>query len=244
MIDIKITIGHLYPDLLNLYSDRGNITALLCRLRWRGFEADARAYSLGDDIDFSALDIVLLGGGAEHEQALACKRLRELRDDFAGYVERGDVTLALCGGYQLLGEYFPSGGTTAEGLNILDIRTENEPERFVGNVVAKSHLCDMPVVGFENHSGRTYTGAHEPLGRLVAGRGNNGEDGREGVVYKNLIGTYLHGPLLPKNPQLCDWLLQKAVGNKGYRAALEPLDDSVEISANRYISERFGGKSH
>ena len=243
-MDMVITIGHLYPDLLNQYSDRGNIAAMLCRLKWRGVEARTRAYSLADEIDFSALDIVLLGGGADHEQALVCKRLVDIRDEFADYVEQGGVTLAVCGGYQLLGEYFPACGAAMEGLKILDIRTENRSERFVGNVVADSRLCDMPVVGFENHSGRTYTGNYEPLGRVTTGRGNNGEDGYEGLVYKNLIGTYLHGPLLPKNPQLCDWLLNKAVGNKGCQTSLKPLDDSVEIAANRYIAERFGGNSH
>ena len=236
---MKITIAHLFPDLLNQYSDRGNVTALLCRLRWRGIEAEARPYKLNDELDFSSIDIVLLGGGAEREQMLACERLSALRDDFAGYIERGGVTLALCGGYELLGQSFYAGGAEREGLKILDLRTEKSDRRFVGDVVLASPLCPMPVVGFENHYGKTYIGAHQPLGRVLAGHGNNGEDGSEGVVYQHLIGAYLHGPLLPKNPQLCDWLLQKALANKGYPAALEPLDDAVETAANGVIAARY-----
>ena len=235
---MKITIGHLYPDLLNLYGDRGNITALLCRLHWRGIEAEVREFRLNDDIDFAALDIALLGGGSDREQMLVCKRLRDNREAFAGYIENGGVTIAICGGYQLLGEYYRIGDEIIEGLHILDIRTENEAGRLVGNVVVDSTLCDMPVVGFENHGGRTYIGGHTPLGRVMTGNGNNGGDGCEGVIYKNVIGTYLHGPLLPKNPQLCDWLLEAALKNREWELELAPLDDAIEAEANRYIVER------
>ncbi len=235
---MKITVGHLYPDLLNLYGDRGNIAALLCRLRWRRIEAELKEFRLGDDIDFSALDIVFLGGGSDREQMLVCKRLGEIRGAFANYVERGGVTLAVCGGYQLLGEYYRAGGSMIEGLHILDIRTESEPGRLIGNVVVDSPLADMPVVGFENHGGRTYIGEHEPLGRVVSGHGNNGKDGFEGVVYKNVIGTYLHGPLLPKNPSLCDYLLEAALRNRGHEAPLAPLDDRAETDANRRAAQR------
>lgn len=239
MIHIKLTLGHLFPDLLNMYGDRGNVAALLFRLRWRGIDAEVREYRQRDDIDFSLLDIVFLGGGSDHENVLAVERLRNFRDAFAGYVERGGAAIAVCGGYQLLGEYFPAGGEIIEGLHILDIRTKTGPGRLIGNTVVDSHLCDMPVVGFENHGGRTFIGNHKPLGRTASGCGNNGEDGYEGVVYKNLLGTYLHGPLLPKNPQLCDWLLQRAIEQKDFQASLAPLDDTIETEANRYIVKRF-----
>ena len=236
---MKIVIGHLYPELLNLYGDRGNIAALARRLVWRGIEAEVREYRLADTIDFSELDIVFLGGGSDHEQLLVCRRLLEIRGAFVGYVETGGVTLAVCGGYQLLGEYYRTETDTIEGLRILNMRTEKEAGRLIGNVVIDSPLCSMPVVGFENHGGRTSIGGHEALGRVLTGGGNNGKDGYEGVMYKNLIGTYLHGPLLPKNPELCDWLLGAALTNRGVQAALPPLDDAVETEANRYIAERF-----
>jgi len=239
---MKITIGHLYPDLLNLYGDRGNITALLCRLRWRGIGAEVHEFHLNDNIDFNALDIVFLGGGSDREQMLVCKRLHDTRDAFADYVERGGVAIAVCGGYQLLGEYYRTGNETIEGLHILDVRTQNELGRLIGNVVVDSPLCDMPVVGFENHGGRTYIGHHKPLGRVIIGNGNNGKDECEGVLYKNLIGTYLHGPLLPKNPQLCDWLLQAALSKKGCENELKALDDAVEVAANRYVVKRYAKK--
>ena len=236
---MKITIGHLYPDLLNLYGDRGNIIALSSRLRWRGIEAEVREYRLRDDIVFSELDIVFLGGGSDREQMLVCKRLFDIRGGFAEYAERGGVVLAVCGGYQLLGEYYRVGGEKIEGLGILDIRTENEPGRLIGNVVVESPLSSMPVVGFENHGGRTYTGGHTPLGRVLAGGGNNGRDGAEGVLYKNVLGTYLHGPLLPKNPEIADWMLRAALANKGAALPFTELDDSAEKAANRSAAERF-----
>ncbi|MDR2733606.1 MAG: glutamine amidotransferase [Spirochaetota bacterium] len=239
---MEITIGHLYPDLLNLYGDRGNIMALVRRLEWRGIGAKIREYRLHDDIDFAALDIVFLGGGSDREQMLVCARLREIRSAFADYVESDGAVIAICGGYQLLGEYYRMGDAVIEGLRILDVRTENEPGRLIGNVVIRSPLSSMPIVGFENHGGRTYIGEHTPLGRVITGGGNNGKDGHEGVQYKNVLGTYLHGPLLPKNPELCDWILRAALLRKGYTSELAPLDDTMEITANRAVAERFAGK--
>jgi len=236
---MKITIGHLYPDLLNLYGDVGNIRTLSCRLQWRGIDVEVREYRLHDEIDFSSLDIVFLGGGSDREQKLVHNRLSEIREDFAAYVENGGVTIAICGGYQLLGKYYRIGEEKIDGLNIVDLHTDNEPGRLIGNVVIESELCEMPVVGFENHGGRTYLGEHTPFGRVLVGKGNNGKDGYEGIVYKNLIGTYLHGPLLPKNPQLCDWLLQAAISRKNLGITLTALDDSAETLANEYIVKRF-----
>ena len=242
---MKLTIGHLYPDLLNLYGDRGNIQCFRKRLEWRGIEAEVIPFLSGDKIDFSCLDIVLLGGGSDREQELVCDYLKDIRDDFKQYVEKGGVVLAVCGGYQLLGKYYKTQTKTIEGLAILDITTEWEPERLVKNIILDSPLFDMPVVGFENHGGRTYIGKHTPLGKVFFGYGNTGKSGYEGVVYKNVIATYLHGPLLPKNPQVCDYLLERALKRKyGGDVELAPLADELERSANSYIAERYSDKKY
>ena len=208
----KLTIGHLYPDLLNLYGDRGNIQCFRKRLEWRGMEAEVIPF---------------------------------LSDDFKAYVEDGGVVLAVCGGYQLLGKYYKTNKKTIEGLSILDITTEWQPERLIRNIVLNSPLFEQPVVGFENHGGRTYIGDHTPFGKVFYGLGNTGKSGYEGVIYKNVIATYLHGPLLPKNPQVCDYLLEKALQRKyGEEVKLEPLKDETEKKANSYIADRYSDKKY
>ena len=237
---MKLTIGHLFPDLLNLYGDRGNIQCMVQRLRWRGIDSEVKTYSLEDNIDFENLDIILLGGGSDREQMLVCNRLKEIKDKFKSYVEDNGVVIAICGGYQLLGKYYETDDGKIDGLDIVDIYTVQEKGRLINNIFIESDLCEMPIVGFENHGGRTYINKNKPLGKVVFGKGNNGKSGYEGVVYKNVIGTYLHGPLLPKNPQLCDYLLTKALERKyGGEVILTPLDDSQEKEANDYIYHRF-----
>ena len=237
---MKITIGHLYPDLLNLYGDRGNIQCLMKRCLWRGIEAETIAYELDDRIDFSKLDIVLLGGGSDREQMLVCEKLKEIQKDFKAYVEDNGVVIAICGGYQLLGNYYKTDQGMIEGLKLVDMSTEQGKGRLIGNIVMQSELFDMPIVGFENHGGRTTIGNNRSLGKVLSGYGNDGQSGEEGVVYKNVIGTYLHGPLLPKNPQLADWLILHALQKKyGEQTELLPLDDSQEKEANDYICHRF-----
>ncbi len=238
-MDRKITIGHLYPDLLNLYGDRGNIACLTQRCRWRGIEAETIEFELKDQIDFRELDIVLLGGGSDREQMIVCGKLKEIRQDFKNYVEDDGVVIAVCGGYQLLGEYYQTEEGRLEGLNLVDLYTEQEEGRIIGNIVLESDLVSMPVVGFENHGGRTCIRGNKPFGRVLYGSGNDGRSGYEGVVYKNVIGTYLHGPLLPKNPQISDWLIARALERRYGDSALEPLDDSQEEAANSYIFHRF-----
>ena len=236
----KITIGHLYPDLLNLYGDRGNIQCMMKRCQWRGIGAETIEFKLEDEIDFSRLDIVLLGGGSDREQMLVCNRLQEIQPQFKEYVEDWGVVLAVCGGYQLLGRYYQTDQGKINGLNLVDLYTEQKPGRLIDNIVLQSGLFEMPVVGFENHGGRTYIGDNQPFGRVLYGSGNDGESGYEGVVYKNVIGTYLHGPLLPKNPQVCDYLIAKALERRfGEKVALDALDDKEEREANAYIVNRF-----
>jgi len=247
MTKYSLTIGHLYPDLLNLYGDRGNIIALQRRCIWRGIDVQIKEFKLNDDIDFSSLDIVFLGGGSDREQLLVCNRLKEIKDDINAYVDNNGVVIAICGGYQLLGHYYKLKNETIEGLSILDIYTESGDKRLIGNIVIEStQLRDqkknpLTIVGFENHSGLTYINNHTPLGTVKYGYGNNGKDGSEGVLYKNVIGTYLHGPLLPKNPVLTDYILTKAL-QKAYPDSfegLEPLDDSVENKAHEYMVKRL-----
>lgn len=241
---MKITIGHLYPDLLNLYGDRGNIQCLKMRLQWRGLDAEVLRFGIDDAVDFSKLDIVLLGGGSDREQMIVCRKLQNIRKDFQAYVEDGGTTIAVCGGYQLLGHYYNTPEGKMEGLHLVDLYTEQGSPRLISNIVLKNPIYPYPVVGFENHGGRTYLGeGMKPFGQVVYGHGNNDKDHQEGVIYKNVIGTYLHGPLLPKNPHVCDDLLIRALRRKGFKGGLEPLDDHEEKEANDYIVRRFAGNS-
>lgn len=241
---MNLTIGHLYPDLLNLYGDRGNIQCLMKRCQWRGIDAETITFELGDKIDFSKLDIVLLGGGSDREEKIVCEKLESIKNDFKEYVEDNGVVIAVCGGFQILGNYYAMAEETISGLGIVDIETDRGTDyRLIDNIVLESDLFTMPVVGFENHGGRTNIKNNKPLGKVIYGSGNDGKSGYEGVVYKNVIGTYLHGPLLPKNPQVTDYLISKALERKyGHPVELTELDDTEEKEANEYIYNRFKGK--
>ena len=236
---MELKIGHLYPDLLNLYGDRGNIQCMVKRCQWRGIGASVKEFQLGDQIDFSQLDIVLLGGGSDREQRIVCEKLKTIREDFQSYVEDMGVVLAVCGGYQLLGHYYDTDQGRIEGLSLADLYTEQGSPRLISNIIIENEDFEMPFVGFENHRGRTYAGDLKPLGEVLFGCGNNGKDGQEGILYKNIVGTYLHGPLLPKNPHLCDYLLKNALMRKYGQAELSPLEDREEKEANLYIRKRF-----
>lgn len=237
---MKVTIGHLYPDLFNLYGDSGNVQCMKKRLEWRGIEAEVLALCAGDEIDFKKLDILVWGGGSDKGQALAVDYLKQIQPAFKDYVEDGGVVLAVCGAYQLLGKYYKAGEEVIDGLSILDIYTERSDERLVGNLILESPLFTTPVVGFENHAGRTIIGDCTPLGKVLYGRGNTGDGAYEGIVYKNTIGTYLHGPLLPKNPEVCDWFLERALKRRyGEDAGLTELLDEPELRANRNMVERL-----
>ena len=236
---MKIKIGHLYPDLLNLYGDRGNIQCMKKRCEWRGIEAEVQAFHITDKIDFSDLDIVLLGGGSDREQMLVCEKLKPIQADMKAYVEDGGSVLAVCGGYQLLGHYYDTEEGRIEGLSLVDLYTEHGDPRLISNIVLENEMFAHPIVGFENHGGRTYIGDNKPFGKVLFGHGNNEKDGTEGVLYKNIVGTYLHGPLLPKNPHISDYLIGNAMERKYGVKELAALDDSQELAANKYIVDRF-----
>lgn len=235
---------HLFPDLLNLYGDKGNIECMRKRLTWRGIDCAVRPFTMEDaDFDLSDIDIIFLGGGSDREQKIVCHSLLEHKKELQDFVENGGSLVAVCGGYQLLGKYYKLEDETIDGLEILDIYTEQGKGRLIGNIVLETDLPQKPavkIVGFENHGGRTYIGKHQPLGKVLYGNGNADHSGAEGVLYKNVVATYLHGPLFPKNPALCDYVLTNALRKKypDFRE-LSPLDDTLENTANEYIAERF-----
>ena len=248
----KLTILYLYPDLLNLYGDGGNVIVLADRACRRGIDVDVIRVNHGDVAQFADADIVFLGGGPDREQHLASLDLLEQADGLRAYVEDDGVLLAICGGYQILGREWLLGGESVPGLGILDLTTTRAEggshNRLVGNVVLDSPLAHMPVVGYENHAGRTYLGEKcTPFGSIVGrhGKGNNGEGKADGMRYRNVVGTYLHGPLLAKNPEVADWLIARALerraANEGREAApLMPLDDSEERAANEFMRHKLG----
>lgn len=233
-LERPLRIVHLYPDALNLYGDGGNIASLSKRCSWRGISCRVDQVLMGQALDLTDADIVLLGGGADRDQLAVCRELQAQREKVEAYVEEGGALLAICGGYQLLGHYYMMGGERVEGLHVLDIETTAGTTRLIGNVAIESPVCDTPIVGFENHAGRTVLGAGEkPLGRaMIHGTGNNGEDGGEGVLHDGVVGTYLHGPILPKNPGVTDWLIERALRRRGEKVELAPLDDSLELLAH------------
>ena len=234
-----VNILHMYPDLLNLYGDKGNIECLKKRLEWRGIEVNVKSCTFQDNsIDLDNTDIVFLGGGSDREQKIVCEALLKQKQRLKEYVENSGVLIAVCGGYQLLGKYYQLEDEKIEGLSILDIYTEQGKKRLIGNIVLHNDEIGADIVGFENHGGRTYTGNYKNLGSVVKGYGNTGKSGFEGVVYKNVFATYLHGPLLPKNPKLCDHILKRVLEKKyPDNSSLAPLDDETEIKANEYMKE-------
>ncbi len=248
-----LVIAHLFPTLLNLYGDNGNVRVLEQRARWRGIPVNVVRVDSAQDADLANADLVFVGGGPDREQREASVGLMSMRDDLAAFVEDEGPLLAICGGYQIIGKNWLMGDEEVEGLGLVDATTKRASggshDRLVGNIVIDSPLAETPLVGFENHAGRTYLGKGlEPLGTVIGqnGFGNNQEDRADGVQYKNLIGSYLHGPLLSKNPQLADELLRRALKRyerrTGCSIELAPLNDAEEIHANAAMRKRLGVK--
>lgn len=239
-----LRVCHLYPDLLDLYGDRGNIIAFKQRCQWRGIPVSVQEISLRDKVDFSKQDFVFLGGGSDREQGLVAADLLERRDELSQAIENGLVLLAICGGYQLLGQYYFTGaGEKIPGLGLMDFHTGFTDKRLMGNVVVEVDIGAerLKVAGFENHSGCTYLGGCQPFGHVLSGNGNNGKDRLEGARYKNVFCTYLHGPLLPKNARLTDYLLRLALtGQSGDEVVLPPLEHDIEDRACLAILGRLG----
>src|ERR1700694_1382754 len=254
-----LRIAHLYAEEMNIYGDRGNILTLQRRAEWRGIPVEVRAIERGPAPDLSDIDLIFWGGGQDRDQELvftdaAAHKVQAIR----AAIDDGAVVLAVCGGYQLLGEYYVTAdGKQLPGLGLVDLHTVPGNRRNIGNIVIETSglgLNPPELVGFENHSGKTYLGAGlRPLGRVLRGAGNNGEDGFEGVASGNIFGTYLHGSLLPKNPHLADLLIARALRRgspdaptlpsraSGGRKALRTLDDSVEMAAHQAVVRKLLG---
>lgn len=234
----EIKIAWLYSRTMNLYGDRGNIICLQQRANWRHKKTQVIEYNIGDkELSWHEIDLFFFGGGQDQQQLEVAKDLKAIGKKIKNQIENEKaVMLGICGGLQLMANYYEtSEGNKIDGVGLFDAYTVGGARRFIGNILAKSKLdqTERKLVGFENHSGRTYANWEkcQPLGEVIIGNGNNGEDKSEGIVYKNAVGSYLHGSLLPKNPWLADWLLLKAFEKKFGHYKLEALDDTVEIEA-------------
>ncbi len=239
----KFIIAHMYPDLMNLYGDRGNLLCLQKRINWYGHDCEIFAVNLNDKLDFQNIDMLFMGGGSDREQGLVYNDLLVKADKLMQEIEDGLPALCICGAYQLLGNYYKaSDGTMMNGLGFFDLHTQGHKERLIGNILIECEKDGQrsTVVGFENHGGRTYLNDHklQPFGTVLKGHGNNGEDGGEGLWYKNLIGTYLHGPLLPKNPAVADFFIKAMASRKGINL-LQRLDDSIENFAHEQVQKKI-----
>ena len=245
---MDLTICYLYPTTMSTYGDRGNVVALAQRARWRGINVTVTEVDLHHHLDPSGIDLFFFGGGQDKEQMAVSEDLQGGKgEDLVGAIENGAALLSICGGYQLLGEYFrTSTGDDLPGLGVFKARTTGGPQRMIGDIVIeaaglKPDGRPVRLVGFENHSGQTFLEPGcRPLGKVVVGSGNNGIDRTEGARYRNAFGCYLHGPLLPKNPILTDYLLQAALHHRyGEEAVLLPLESATEDRAREAVLQRI-----
>ena len=241
---MKIVVGHLYPDYLNIYADRGNIAVLARRAAWRGHELEVREISVGEQLSPGEHDLLYIGGGQDREQVLVADDLSAKAGDVLAAVEQGAAVLAVCGGYQLLGRsYRGFHGEDLPGVGLFPLDTLAGDTRMIGDVLLECELepgVRRTLAGFENHAGRTRLDAGaEPLGRVVAGFGNDGESGFEGCRVGRAVGTYLHGPLLPRNPWFADWVLTQALARQlGIPPRFDPLPDELEREAHAVSAAR------
>lgn len=239
----ELKICYLYPDVLNLFSDGGNITCIQKRLEWQNMKADVTRVFLGEKFNANDYDLFFIGGGQDFEQGVHLSDLMgEKASEIRKAVEDEKVFLAVDTGFELLGNYYKaSNGTQYDLVGALNIHTEAGKERFIGNFCFENEAMGK-IVGFENHAGRTYLGdSVKPLGKVLAGKGNNGTDGTEGARYKNVFATYAHGAVLPKNPAFADFIIKTALERKyGREIELSVLDDTTEMNANKYMVSRLG----
>lgn len=232
-----LRIAHLYPDALNLYGDSGNVLCLEKRMQWRNIECKTDKINIGDICNFSDYDIVFIGGGQDFEQSLVLDDISRGNDTYLkNAVKEGVSVLAICGGFQLLGKFYKT--HTGEIMNftgILDFYTVGKEKRIIGNYAFRT-AERLEIIGFENHSGRTFLGKNvKPLGRIIKGSGNNGKDKTEGVRFNNTFGTYCHGPILPKNPDFADMIIEKAIERKYGKFELLTLENSAELLARSQV---------
>ena len=240
---MELKICHLFPDILNLYGDRGNVVCMQKRLNWRSIDVSVTGVSIGTPLKAADYDLFFIGGGQDFEQEVLLSDLKgEKTAEIKAAIEDGKTFLAICGGYQMLGAYYKTwDGQQCDFIGALDLYTIGHKDRMIGNYMFTcDELGGQSVVGFENHSGKTYLGSGlRPIGRVLSGYGNNGEDGMEGARYKNVFCTYSHGCLLPKNPVLAYHILKTALERKYGSVDLAPLDDGVELAAHSYMERRL-----
>ncbi|OGI13642.1 MAG: glutamine amidotransferase [Candidatus Melainabacteria bacterium RIFCSPLOWO2_02_FULL_35_15] len=234
-MSLILELAYLYPKLLNIYGDRGNVLTLSFRCQARGINLNVTAISPNEDLQGKNFDIFFMGGGQDQQQVLVSNDLQMKKKELTDLIEDNVVFLAVCGGYQLLGKYYRAqDGSEIPGIDALDLYTIAGNKRMIGNVLCKEIESKNTIVGFENHSGKTYPGSSvKPFAKIIRGSGNNGEDGFEGIRYKNVFGTYLHGALLPKNPHLADKLIRLALERKGLKMPEVILNDELEELAHR-----------
>jgi lipid II isoglutaminyl synthase (glutamine-hydrolysing) len=234
----SVVVAHLYPREMNIYGDLGNIITLRRRMEWRGYTVQVRAVEIGKRFDFAEVDLVFGGGGQDSGQLVMGQDLLERGEELRQMAEDGVPMLAICGTYQLFGRGFTTiEGQDLPGIGVFGASTLGSTVRMIGNITVRSQFGDL--VGFENHSGQTVLeNAQQPLGRVTKGFGNNPKSGLEGAISRNAIGTYMHGPLLPKNPALADHLIQVALERRYGKVELEPLDDSLSQVAARVAKSR------
>lgn len=244
---MTLNICHLYPDLMDTYGDKGNIITLQKRCQWRGIKTTLTHISIGDKLDSEKYDIFFFGGGQDRAQTIVGPDLLTKAKDLKLAVEKGAVLLSICGGYQLLQKYFKTkAGETIPGISLFDAYTVGSDNRMIQNLLIKINPAlslraerNNLLIGFENHSGKTYLSSNvQPLGSVINGAGNNGEDGSEGAVYKNAFGCYLHGSLLPKNPHFADYLISTALERRYGSVDLKALDDTLEWQAHKAAIKR------
>lgn len=255
-MNYTLNVGWLYPELMNTYGDRGNIICLTKRCEWRNIDVEAKHLDIGFNHKLLATcDLLFMGGAQDRQQKIVMEDLKGAKvKSLINAIEDGKVGLYICGAYQFLGKYYKEAdGTIINGLGVLDLYTESPGEktkRLIGNIIVKPNLSSLnfhlstSLVGFENHGGRTYLGKNiKPFGKVISGFGNNRADKTEGAIYKNSFGTYLHGPILPKNPHFADLLIKLALEKKyGFPINLSPLNDSLEYQAHKAVVQRLGVK--
>lgn len=238
---MELKIINMYPDILNLYGDIGNLICIKQRCIWRGIDVKIENFTIDHDVAIEEADMILIGGGSDNGQSIVSKHLLNQKKELENFIDDEKVILAICGSYQMFGNsYIDVDSEKVPCLEIFDIETVSQRNRLTGNIIIENNLGLEPkeIVGFENHGGRTY---HDyiPFGYVKLGYGNNEEEKKEGMIYKNFIASYLHGPLLPKNPQIADYIILNALKNKYDIKSLEKIDDTIETNAHNTIIKRL-----
>ena len=244
---VELSVMNMYYDILNTYGDIGNFICLNKRIEWRNINLNIQECTIGsDDVNWEDIDIILIGGGSDNNQSIIANHMQEKRNELIEFIENNGVLLTICGSYQMFGnKYVDVNGTDIPCLEIFDMETRSQEDRLIGDIVISNGISNSDfnfkldkIIGFENHGGRTYHN-NDPLGYVEVGFGNNGEDKTEGMIYKNFLGSYLHGSMLPKNPHIADYMIFKALNKKYSHNEIKDLNDSLEIQAHNKMLEKL-----